>query len=218
MTDSRGALAETWAHITDRIAPVIAKELNEDYDAASSNKSALLARKAATEICPTAMRHCVGENQQYESCVAPLSPLQLRSLTLPSCSYDQCYTFLTEERRWGEVYEGGLDVRYHSVCVSPESGDSPSPRRLRGAATYTATWSPSAPTCTARTSVRREATCAVRLAARGSPPLLPFSSLTSAHSHHPQLSATCSRRRGPSHSRRPSSRPTRRGTTATCAA
>ncbi|GAA5858784.1 hypothetical protein JCM8547_004986 [Rhodosporidiobolus lusitaniae] len=110
---------QSFRYISEQIAPQIALELNETYDAVSTNKSALFARKAATEVCATAMESCTGKNQQYES-------------------YDQCYTFLTEERPWGEPMDGGLDttwcryvhrnmVRFrpdvHCSHIGPSGGD-----------------------------------------------------------------------------------------------
>ncbi|BGP44477.1 hypothetical protein JCM10450v2_000291 [Rhodotorula kratochvilovae] len=105
--------------IIDTIASQVAKELNETYDPATADKHALMSRKAASEICPIAMEYCVGENQQYES-------------------YDQCYNFITEERKWGEPWEGGLDTNWcryvhlnmvqfrpdvHCSHVGPSGGD-----------------------------------------------------------------------------------------------
>ncbi|KPV78166.1 uncharacterized protein RHOBADRAFT_50669 [Rhodotorula graminis WP1] len=110
---------QAWEIVQESIAPVIAQELGETYDPATTNRSALMSRKAASQICPTAMQHCTGANQQYES-------------------YDECYEFLTEERRWGEIYEGGLDTtwcRYvhlnmvpfrpdvHCSHIGPSGGD-----------------------------------------------------------------------------------------------
>lgn len=97
--DNQGFL-ETFQYIMDQVSPQIAKELNETYDPQTTDKAALMARRAATEICPTAMEYCVGENQQYES-------------------YDQCYSFLAEERKWGNGWEGGMDTtwcRYIRTC------------------------------------------------------------------------------------------------------
>ncbi|GAA5997227.1 uncharacterized protein JCM10292_000112 [Rhodotorula paludigena] len=111
--------AQTFQYIMDQVSPQIAKELNETYDPQTTDKAALMARKAATDICPTAMEYCVGENQQYES-------------------YDQCYSFLAEERQWGNGWEGGMDTtwcRYihrnmvpfrpdvHCAHIGPSGGD-----------------------------------------------------------------------------------------------
>ncbi|BGP12390.1 hypothetical protein JCM10213_002005 [Rhodosporidiobolus nylandii] len=111
--------SQQFKYASDHIAPQIAKELNETYDPVSTNKTALFARKAAIELCSTAMDHCTGDNQQYDS-------------------YEQCYIFLTEERPFGEATEGGLDTtwcRYihrnmvpyrpnvHCSHIGPSGGD-----------------------------------------------------------------------------------------------
>ncbi|GAA5888855.1 hypothetical protein JCM6882_002878 [Rhodosporidiobolus microsporus] len=109
----------TFAYIVEQVAPQIAKELNEPFHAVSTNRSALLAKKAAVELCETAMNSCTGDNKQYES-------------------YDECYRFLTEERPWGGSMDGGLDTtwcRYvhrnmvpfrpdvHCSHIGPSGGD-----------------------------------------------------------------------------------------------
>ncbi|GAA5986668.1 hypothetical protein JCM11641_001357 [Rhodosporidiobolus odoratus] len=110
---------QSFEYISTQIAPQIAQELGESYDAVSTNKSALFARKAAKELCATARDHCVGSNKQYDS-------------------YDECYHFLTEERPWGNALDGGLDTtwcRYvhgnmvqfrpdiHCAHIGPSGGD-----------------------------------------------------------------------------------------------
>ncbi|GAA5827260.1 hypothetical protein JCM11251_001197 [Rhodosporidiobolus azoricus] len=110
---------QTIALVVDSIAPAVAEELGEPYDQITTNKTALMARKAATELCETAMNSCTGENKQYDS-------------------YEQCYQFLTEERPFGEPMDGGLDTtwcRYihrnmvpfrpdvHCSHIGPSGGD-----------------------------------------------------------------------------------------------
>ncbi|GAA5988555.1 hypothetical protein JCM11641_004602 [Rhodosporidiobolus odoratus] len=110
---------QTFDYIGNLVAPQVALELGETYDAATTNKSALFSRKAATELCATAMDHCTGLNKQYDS-------------------YDQCYTFLTEEKPWGAALDGGLDTNWcryihnnmvqyrpdvHCSHIGPSGGD-----------------------------------------------------------------------------------------------
>ncbi|GAA5986662.1 hypothetical protein JCM11641_001355 [Rhodosporidiobolus odoratus] len=111
--------SQGFRYIISQIAPQIAKELGETYDPATTNTSAIMAQKAATELCATAMQYCTGDNQQYESC-------------------DQCYAVLTEEKPWGDPLDGGLDTtwcryihrnmvpfrpRVHRAHIGPSGGD-----------------------------------------------------------------------------------------------
>lgn len=115
--------------VARKIGPTLAKELAFEYDPDRPDR--LFAHKAATDICPTAMTHCVGHNQQYTS-------------------YDECYDFLTVQRPWGGAMEGGLDVSLRAEGISrawtdsmlheaddpmslhpPEHGPDPTRRSLR---------------------------------------------------------------------------------------
>lgn len=51
--------------VAKHLGPVLAEEMGEGYDPEQTDVSALFSRKAAVEICPTAMQYCTGENQQY---------------------------------------------------------------------------------------------------------------------------------------------------------
>ncbi|GAA5988581.1 hypothetical protein JCM11641_004609 [Rhodosporidiobolus odoratus] len=83
---------QTYNYIVNLVAAAIAKEMNETYDA-TTNVTAMFARKAAQEICVIAQDSCTGANQQYDS-------------------YDECYQFLTEQTRWGEALDAGYDTTW----------------------------------------------------------------------------------------------------------
>lgn len=51
--------------VAKHLGPVLAEEMGEEYDPNQTAVSALFSRKAALEICPTAMQYCTEENHQY---------------------------------------------------------------------------------------------------------------------------------------------------------
>ncbi|KAI5478205.1 hypothetical protein MNV49_005372 [Pseudohyphozyma bogoriensis] len=111
--------AEAYYYLIPKLAPQIAKELNTTYVPGKSNDTALVAQRAATDVCAVAMEHCVGANVQYSS-------------------NEECMTFLTKEIPFGNPWEGGLNTgwcRYihknmvpsrpdvHCDHVGPSGGD-----------------------------------------------------------------------------------------------
>ncbi|KAI5478199.1 hypothetical protein MNV49_005366 [Pseudohyphozyma bogoriensis] len=111
--------SEAWYYLLPKIVPQIAIELNTTYNATTSNSTALVAERAAIDVCSVAMEYCVGNNTQYTS-------------------HDECMTFLTEDVPFGNPWEGGLNTgwcRYihknmvpkrpdvHCAHVGPSGGD-----------------------------------------------------------------------------------------------
>ncbi|KAI5478206.1 hypothetical protein MNV49_005373 [Pseudohyphozyma bogoriensis] len=109
---------EAWNYLLPKLGPQLAKEMNMTFSA-TSNITALVARRAAIDVCDVAMEYCVGSNVQYSS-------------------HDQCMQFLTEEVPFGQPWEGGMNTgfcRYihknmvakrpevHCAHVGPSGGD-----------------------------------------------------------------------------------------------
>ena len=63
---------EAFKYLLPRIAPQIASELNQTYEAGTTNTTSLLALRAATDLCAVHAQYCVGDNVQYQSWVHAL--------------------------------------------------------------------------------------------------------------------------------------------------
>ncbi|KAI5480049.1 hypothetical protein MNV49_002014 [Pseudohyphozyma bogoriensis] len=98
---------EAWEYIVPRLAPQLAKELNQTYVAGTTNDTALVVERAAIDICQSAMQYCVGENAQYSSNA-------------------ECVAYITEQMPWGNVWEGGSDngfcryINHNLVAYRPD--------------------------------------------------------------------------------------------------